>query len=644
MKRIILTLALCGFATTVATTAFAQSDENILVGSRPIALGGAFTAVADDVNAMFYNPAGLQFLRQHEVTYVNAELFGTGVSTSYLSYALPISQKQAIGIDWQHIGYGDPELGYNRDIIKAAFSREMHSRVSIGGSFKFLMTNTSLDGTSVGKATGVGFDLGLLYSPMSRLRLGVNVHNVSGTRIKFDGGGSETVMPRAIRVGAAWQANDKLLLATDLDRKVHLGGEYRFHEALTLRMGTQKDMKTSDPFELTFGMGLHYRALKFDFTHTPGKRGLGQTQRYGFMASFEPSPHLIKVIETQSDILYASYYKAFEKSAGSLTLHNRHGEPLDCTVLAQVPSISDEVAEIRVLLAPKKTVAVPFEVVLSERVMQLAEDRRITVDVRIEYATGRTQKSIKRSITAMAFRPGSIVWDTSGKAAAFVTHDDPVVEKFARDVYSRFPEDPPKGMPFKVYQAMLLFDALSEYGMRYVQDPKNPFSQVVENADYVDRISYPSQTLKNRTGDCDDQVVAYCALLENLNIPGAFVEPEGHLLMMFDTGMNVMQDDESNFVVEYYDWMFDAKDGTLWLPVEVTLLGDSFMAAWKRGVEQIQILRRKQQMEWMPVRQAWAQFPPAAPPEETWSPQVPAKEAMEGRVQADIRDILKRLQ
>jgi hypothetical protein len=129
-------------------TAFAQSDENLFVGSRPLALGGAFTAVADDANAMFYNVAGLQALNQHEVSFMNANLFGTGIQTTYAAYAFPISLKQTVGVDWQHIGFGDGELGYNRDILKVAFAQRLMSNLSIGSSFKFMLTNMSLDGQS----------------------------------------------------------------------------------------------------------------------------------------------------------------------------------------------------------------------------------------------------------------------------------------------------------------------------------------------------------------------------------------------------------------------------------------------------------------------------------------------------------------
>ena len=93
-----------------------------------------------------------------------------------------------------------------------------------------------------------------------------------------------------------------------MDRKIHLGSEYWIKNTLGLRVGTQKDLETSDPWEMSFGMGLSYKLFQFDFTHTPDKRGLGQTQRYGFTVTFDPSPHLIKIIGVQPKNLYASYY------------------------------------------------------------------------------------------------------------------------------------------------------------------------------------------------------------------------------------------------------------------------------------------------------------------------------------------------
>jgi len=54
--------AACLAASIFADEAVAGALDNSFVGTRAIALGGAFTGIADDASAVAYNPAGLAFL------------------------------------------------------------------------------------------------------------------------------------------------------------------------------------------------------------------------------------------------------------------------------------------------------------------------------------------------------------------------------------------------------------------------------------------------------------------------------------------------------------------------------------------------------------------------------------------------------
>jgi len=51
----------------------------------------------------------------------------------------------------------------------------------------------------------------------------------------------------------------------------------------------------------------------------------------------------------------------------------------------------------------------------------------------------------------------------------------------------------------------------------------------------------PRETLRLRTGDCDDLAVLYAALLENVGIDTALVDVGDHVLTMFDTGLLARQ-------------------------------------------------------------------------------------------------------
>ena len=89
---------------------FAQYDQ-VFVGSRPLSMGGAFSAVADDANAIVWNPAGLPGLRRTEFTSTFADLYELGINHSYIGFVRPFSDKIAIGFDWSNIGFDDKNLG-----------------------------------------------------------------------------------------------------------------------------------------------------------------------------------------------------------------------------------------------------------------------------------------------------------------------------------------------------------------------------------------------------------------------------------------------------------------------------------------------------------------------------------------------------
>ena len=70
--------------------------EDVGVGARVTGLGHAYTAVADDAYAVYYNPAGLGFLDRPELSTTYSRLLtglsdGTNLQNSFLTYARPIA-------------------------------------------------------------------------------------------------------------------------------------------------------------------------------------------------------------------------------------------------------------------------------------------------------------------------------------------------------------------------------------------------------------------------------------------------------------------------------------------------------------------------------------------------------------------------
>ncbi len=121
------------------------------------------------------------------------------------------------------------------------------------------------------------------------------------------------------------------------------------------------------------------------------------------------------------------------------------------------------------------------------------------------------------------------------KLGFFVTSENDEILALSRKLLGEIDlENDPSLRNFRAAEHIL--ERLGTMGLRYHSDPNVPFYQ-------DDRVQYAHQTLKLKTGDCDDLVVLYSSLLESVGIRTAFVEvrdPEkalAHLYLMFNTGL-----------------------------------------------------------------------------------------------------------
>src|SRR5690242_10900804 len=96
MKRIAMLVALAvggNLANPRAATAAAGAEAfdflQFDAGARAVALGGAYTALASDSNALLYNPGGLGFLATNEATFMHNQ-YVQGLNQEYVGFASSI--------------------------------------------------------------------------------------------------------------------------------------------------------------------------------------------------------------------------------------------------------------------------------------------------------------------------------------------------------------------------------------------------------------------------------------------------------------------------------------------------------------------------------------------------------------------------
>ncbi|RKU10672.1 hypothetical protein C6502_10620 [Candidatus Poribacteria bacterium] len=224
-----------------------EEARPLYVGARALGMGNAFTAIADDATAGFWNPAGL-------IQWQGVKLFGVnkfhnrsdygfdpkGIGYAYRGYGLFWGNKIALGVE-----SGTPDFNYY------SVARQVHPYIAVGASLKFKRKHPSDYYQFFGHSPS--YDLGLLVKPRNNLRFGLLAGHLPGER-----------GIRWLSLGTAYQWKD-LLFAVDLvaprgplnETGLYYGIEWKVHRFVRLRGGR------SDQW-WTLGLGFEWRWIRID--------------------------------------------------------------------------------------------------------------------------------------------------------------------------------------------------------------------------------------------------------------------------------------------------------------------------------------------------------------------------------------------
>jgi hypothetical protein len=288
------------------------------VGGRALGMGGAFVALANDVTAGYWNPAGLSLITYPEITLMHDERFGSLENYDYGAVAFPTGTRSSIGFSLIRLGVdGIPDtrnalidyngngsfdnadrLDYNKiTYFNAAdwafyftYAKQLSQDLSYGANLKIIRRDMGSN-----CATGIGFDVGGRMLLMERLALGVNLQDITTTLIAWDTGTKELISPTA-KIGGAYFIDlfgGRIAPAVDFDVRfenrryastahvgpisadLHAGLEYDFKNVVAVRVG-YNDVK-----QLTLGAGVHLPKLDVDYSFAKfdNEGQLGNTHR-----------------------------------------------------------------------------------------------------------------------------------------------------------------------------------------------------------------------------------------------------------------------------------------------------------------------------------------------------------------------------
>ena len=246
----ILLFAICLFSFAMPS-AYA-SFEDSPVGGRGAGVDGAMTAMADDVFALYYNPAGTAFLSKPEVGTYLGRLYGgltdnSNLSQSFLGYVHPF-HGEAIGFSYNALNLSDL---YQEQTFGISYARKMGENLSLGITGKhyrksvghdFNTDNAEVNGvTQLGvsdpvflnghEADAWGGDAGALYRLGNGWTTGFMIRNVNEANMALGSGDNDPV-PRSWNWGIARQWNNHAVMLdasrerfTQMETRVHAGME-----------------------------------------------------------------------------------------------------------------------------------------------------------------------------------------------------------------------------------------------------------------------------------------------------------------------------------------------------------------------------------------------------------------------------------
>ena len=236
----------------VGTTGF--NFLRVSYSARAAGMGNAFTGQADDLNAVFFNPAGLPLLNTKSIatSYIN---YFEGFQGGSVVFVVPRQDRFAYGIFAQYLGNQNitrtlvddqgeylgtaGTFGANDIIVGFAGGIYVHEMLNIGASIRFIYE--SIDEYSASAAV---VDAGVYHQTVNdNLRVGVTLRNVGKQITYYTSSKYEEKMPTQITVGFNYDLHERLDANLDISKPLDqdfsgkIGLEYKAHQILTLRTG-----------------------------------------------------------------------------------------------------------------------------------------------------------------------------------------------------------------------------------------------------------------------------------------------------------------------------------------------------------------------------------------------------------------------
>jgi tetratricopeptide (TPR) repeat protein len=287
--KIIMAILLVGAVSVCVQVTCWADFEDLGVGARPIGMGNAYTALADDVNAIYYNPAGLAQLDECQFTSGYGKLYwglddGSNLGSGFVGYAHPLYHWGTLGAGWLNLGL---QGLYQENSFIFSYGNSLKKRLLAGLNLKLLYKkygktryteNALIDGgpgvtgerdpvfNKGYSKTGFSTDLGFLYKFNREYSVGLSLIDINQPRMDLKDNKSK--VPIGVRSGFLYNS-DFLTFAFDTtfrngDVNVYSGAEKWF---LNRTFGVRAGLGVGSRSFSNLALGASYAKYLFQFDY-----------------------------------------------------------------------------------------------------------------------------------------------------------------------------------------------------------------------------------------------------------------------------------------------------------------------------------------------------------------------------------------
>jgi hypothetical protein len=249
------------------------------VDGRAIGMGEAHTAMTDNVNGLYWNPAGIAELRAPQFSFMHNFYF-LDMHHDYLGFATPMGDRGSVGLSvtyWTSgpiMGmdeYGMPTSEFSAWDLATGFyyAHRFNEYLFTGGGVKAVVEKNEEEG-----GAAIATDVGIIFKPSETdLRFGITIQNL-GSDLQLVQ--ESYPLPLTLRLGSSWKGlEDRLMIAGDFsipnDDEVSLsiGAEYKIYPSFAIRSGYKTGSDLGAFSGMRAGLGFEFQKICVDYAVAP---------------------------------------------------------------------------------------------------------------------------------------------------------------------------------------------------------------------------------------------------------------------------------------------------------------------------------------------------------------------------------------